>query len=148
MVLPRTLKDLKKSAFKGCTAIKEIIVPAENEKYIMKQLPKELHRFVKVTTKNLVDTTPEPVIEAIPAQETAPAKEIVKEPAPASVETSIEKTSPAPVKKEAVASAPAKKEAAKTTNKPAEKSAGKSTAKPSEGEPKSIFGRILSLFKK
>jgi hypothetical protein len=47
-----------------------------------------------------------------------------------------------------VASAPAKKEAAITTNKPAEKSAGKSTAKPSEGEPKSIFGRILSLFKK
>ena len=137
-----------KSAFNGCAAIEEIIVPIENEAYLKKQLPKELHPFVKVTSETLVDTTPEPVIEAIPAQDTAPAKEIVKEPAPASVETSIEKPSSAPVKKEAVASAPAKKEAAKTTNKPAEKSAGKSTAKPSEGEPKSIFGRILSLFKK
>ena len=137
-----------KSAFNGCAAIEEIIVPIENEAYLKKQLPKELHPFVKVTSETLVDTTPEPVIEAIPAQETAPAKEIVKEPAPAYVETSLEKPAPAPVKKEAVASAPAKKEAAKTTNKPAEKSAGKSTAKPSEGEPKSIFGRILSLFKK
>lgn len=103
VVLPRSLKRLMKSAFNGCTAIEEIIIPVENEKFIMKQLPKELHPFVKVTSETLVDTTPEPIIGN------------------------------------------PKQQKPKTTIQ----SAVKSTANtPSKKDSKSLFGRILGLFKK
>ena len=101
--MPRSLKRLMKSAFNGCTAIEEIIIPVENEKFIMKQLPKELHPFVKVTSETLVDTTPEPIIGN------------------------------------------PKQQKPKTTIQ----SAVKSTANtPSKKDSKSLFGRILGLFKK
>ena len=94
-MLPRSLKNLKKSAFNGSTAIKEIVVPAENEKYIMKQLPKELQALVKVTKETLVDTTPEPVIEFV----AIPTPKVVEDPTPVTVEevvTAIVEETPTP----------------------------------------------------